>query len=206
MSTTEAIIGLTLPDPGVLGVPGSGDPVDGNVLNSNWTKVGKYAGTKTGQVAISTISNSAVEQTLASGIILPNPSAAGTAFKMSLWGNYDNAASASTITWRFYLGSQLVHTATQATPAGAFTNQAWNFEWDAVCQTSATAGTWESRVLMSSGASNGSGTFYLVTNSSVAQNVTAPNNFIKVTGQWANANAGHILRCRTSVSYWTKAV
>lgn len=199
-------MGLVLPDPGTPGVAGSGDQFDGSVLNANWTKVGKYAGPKTGQNAVGSISNNTAETTLASGLILPNPSIIGTAFRWSLWGNYDNAAVASTLTLKLYLGTGLVHTFAITTPAGAFTLQQWFLDWDAVCQTAAAGGTWESRVSGSTSASNTKTAVSDVASAAIAQTVTLPNNFLKLTAQWGVANVGHIARCRSSASYWTKAV
>jgi len=174
---------------------GTGEPWSNDTLNGNWNKLDASIGFRTPKVSTTTISASLTE-TRVHSCTVPAITLQGSTYSIRLWGNYDNSATASSITVRAKIGGIQLTAFTITTPASLQTNNAFWVDCQIVAAVlgGAGVGAWRT-VLRGIKSDSASGTSSLV---AIPGAVTLVNNTVastfEITMQWANSTAGNVIR------------
>lgn len=189
--TTSNSPNLTL----VKATTGTAEPWSNDNLNSNWDKIDASVGFRTPKVTTTTISASTTE-TRVHSCTVPAITVQGATFSIRVWGNYDNSATASSITVRAKIGGIQLTALTITTPASLQTNNGWWADCQIVAAVlgGAGVGAWRTSLRgIKSDSASGTSTLLAIPGAVTLVSNTVASTF-EITLQWANNTAGNVIR------------
>lgn len=178
-----------------LATTGTAEPWSNDNLNGNWNKLDTSVGFRTPKFTTTTISASTTETRLHSCTV-PAIAVQGATFTIRVWGNYDNSATASSITIRAKLNLIQLTAITITTPASLQTNNGWWADAQIVAAVlgGPATGAWRTCLRgIKSDSASGTSSLLAIPGAVTLVDNTAPRT-LEITAQWANNTAGNVIR------------